>query len=1351
MRKPISLLLFVLSLPALAQTPYLVKDINAITNASPAPSDPANFIRFGSRVFFTVDHDYQSELWSTDGTEAGTSMVAAIVSQATSANPSRFIVVNGKLLFNATDLSHGEELWASDGTAAGTKLLADISPGAGYSSPGSRIVYHGQMIFDAADGVDGRELWITDGTPAGTKLFKDLVPGLGSSNPHSFVVFNDLVYFGAGEDLWKTDGTEGGTVKVKSSVNVQNLVVAGTRMFFTGNTSQTGAEPWVSDGTEAGTHLITELVPGTANGMLSAGTPFGDRIVFQAADPDHGRELWISDGTAAGTHILRDINPGPAESILGDPYITVADGVAYFSAFSPAEGQELWRTDGTEAGTTLVRDIYPGMQGNLVNRSNPAGLVAVGDRIFFSARNGGSTTLWTSDGTAAGTRQVKTSSPLAVFIGFTNIDGTLYFGGANNLNGVEPWKSDGTDAGTSMLANIQEESGPSSYPAILPAADDWIYFSAWDGIGSIANNGEPRSLWRSDGTAEGTVRLLDATGTEGFFAAGRSIFFGKGGELWTSDGSPEGTVPAAELASRFPGPLLIAYADGDKLFANVLSSSPPTLWVTTLASHAPATLLTPFGAGLFVNVAGRLMFFAGDSFYGLWTTDGTPAGTYAVVPNVGTSLSGAVAFGGYLYFSAMTSAGTKLWKSDGSFEGTTVVRTFPSGSLGLRNFVVAGKNLFFLSDSQVWITDGTDAGTRVLSPKTTGVLAPEGDRVIFFAAVSSQSGAELWASDGTVEGTHILHKFAGVAPSTADELVGVNGAVYFRAYDPVNGSELWVTDGTSEGTRLVADIEPGANSSYPHELVRAGNRLFFIGGTTDTGVELWSLNTSSPLRLSMNDVRVAEGDSGTKTARFTVSLSAPSTQTVTVDYATSDGTAVAGSDYDAASGTLTFAPGETTKNVDVRVRGDVVPENNETFALTLRNASGAALPANSAFAIIDDDDQSADMALALDFSFWDNLDVLVNATNNGPRTATNMKILHTATPADIAASSCQLCPSPPQVMASGATARAYDYRWFSYQQYLTATAVIHERDPQPANNSVGWVTNIYLAMDALYLTPGSQANVWFEPSQSQASVTITSSDPSVISVPSSLTAIAAKPVSFIARGVSVGTATIRVSTPAATLATLTIDVVNPGTKLRWPGGVTAAASNGAASFDTQMGFAINASGTAPYTGERATGVVTVSANGRELGRLTLAPGPQLQVLPFYLPALGVNAIRFDYLGDANFLPMTQTSNITATIGHATILGGAERNGTTAKIHLRVTGSPEGTPTGTLRISEAGVIAPIDIPLTAATPGTAQADIALSNVSAAPHTLVVTYSGDGHYSPSTQNVRITEGHNRAVRR
>jgi hypothetical protein len=170
-----------------------------------------------------------------------------------------------------------------------------------------------------------------------------------------------------------------------------------------------------------------------------------------------------------------------------------------------------------------------------------------------------------------------------------------------------------------------------------------------------------------------------------------------------------------------------------------------------------------------------------------------------------------------------------------------------------------------------------------------------------------------------------------------------------------------------------------------------------------------------------------------------------------------------------------------------------------------------------------------------------------------------------------------------------------------------------------------------------------------------------------------------------------------------------------GTKLRWPGAVNVNTDSPVTSFDRPAGFSIFTAGTAPYTGEKATGVVTISANGPELGRVTLAPetaaqrllatSSSAQRLPVYLPALGVNALRLDYSGDANFLPMTSTYNVTATTGLATILGGAVRNGTTAKVDIRVTGSPESTPTGTIRISEAGVIAPIDIPLTTAT-GTA---------------------------------------------
>ncbi|HKW77803.1 MAG TPA: IPT/TIG domain-containing protein [Candidatus Limnocylindria bacterium] len=108
--------------------------------------------------------------------------------------------------------------------------------------------------------------------------------------------------------------------------------------------------------------------------------------------------------------------------------------------------------------------------------------------------------------------------------------------------------------------------------------------------------------------------------------------------------------------------------------------------------------------------------------------------------------------------------------------------------------------------------------------------------------------------------------------------------------------------------------------------------------------------------LAIDDVSVTEGDTGTKLAIFTVTLSAASKSTVSVDYTTTDGTANAGSDYIAAAGTLTFAPGITVQTIDVVVIGDFFNEPNETFFVNLSNPANAVLgKAQGVGTIIDDD------------------------------------------------------------------------------------------------------------------------------------------------------------------------------------------------------------------------------------------------------------------------------------------------------------------------------------------------------------------------------------------------------------
>jgi large repetitive protein len=108
--------------------------------------------------------------------------------------------------------------------------------------------------------------------------------------------------------------------------------------------------------------------------------------------------------------------------------------------------------------------------------------------------------------------------------------------------------------------------------------------------------------------------------------------------------------------------------------------------------------------------------------------------------------------------------------------------------------------------------------------------------------------------------------------------------------------------------------------------------------------------------LAISDVAVIEGDHGTVNAVFTVTLSEPATGTVTVNYGTADGTAQASRDYDAAAGTLTFAPGETSKTIIIAVKSDTSVEAHETFFVNLSGAVNADIGDGQGLGTILNDD-----------------------------------------------------------------------------------------------------------------------------------------------------------------------------------------------------------------------------------------------------------------------------------------------------------------------------------------------------------------------------------------------------------
>ncbi len=158
-----------------------------------------------------------------------------------------------------------------------------------------------------------------------------------------------------------------------------------------------------------------------------------------------------------------------------------------------------------------------------------------------------------------------------------------------------------------------------------------------------------------------------------------------------------------------------------------------------------------------------------------------------------------------------------------------------------------------------------------------------------------------------------------------------------------------VTSGDVAGFTETITVNPGTPAGTYHCTVD-----FLVDGTSRGFIEQ---NTVHVPGVSINDVTVAEGNAGTAPATFTVSLDRPSPSPVTVDFATANGSAVAPADYASTAGTVTFAPGETTKPVIVPVNGDTVDEPDETFTVTLSAAGGAAITDPVGVGTIVDDDR----------------------------------------------------------------------------------------------------------------------------------------------------------------------------------------------------------------------------------------------------------------------------------------------------------------------------------------------------------------------------------------------------------
>lgn len=287
-------------------------------------------------------------------------------------------------------------------------------------------------------------------------------------------------------------------------------------------------------------------------------------------------------------------------------------------------------------------------------------------------------------------------------------------------------------------------------------------------------------------------------------------------------------------------------------------------------------------------VVGNLIFFIGnDGINGgeLWVSDGTADGTkmlkdlYPGSVSSMLDLSYMVEMGGTVYFAPREGGGgipdtrgKELWKTDGTTEGTVIVKDIVEGqnSSLVNHLVATDDRIYFAAQNdefgnELWVSDGTEEGTFMLANINEGSsfsnpekLTVSGSYVYFFAD-DGVHGRELWRTDGTAEGTILVKDVKpGDGDSNGDYILGTGtGMVFFNADDGITGDELWVSTGP-ENTKLI-DINPGQGDSGPRFFTQAGNKVFFSATENQYGRELWMTDgTEAGTKIAAN---IAEGNS----------------------------------------------------------------------------------------------------------------------------------------------------------------------------------------------------------------------------------------------------------------------------------------------------------------------------------------------------------------------------------------------------------------------------------------------------------------------------------------------------------
>ena len=798
-----------------------------------------------NNLLFLSNDDH---VWVSDGTIAGTQSIPDIIPNAFNGE----YVVSGNFVYFSSTTSNPSVIWRTDGTAQGTQA---INTNGIFSRIEDMTARDGGVFFIGETAEFGKEIWTCSEIDTTLQLLVEIEPGqdsgvnddvLNNFFPHE-INKSHLLFRGGGshrDEIWVSDGTTMGTQMIIDFSGLQgyddfdvNYLIPSEddKIFFIVENDTDLQSLYCHNFSNSQTDLLVEGIDALLSDAISA----GDKFYFRSHTDDM---LRVSDGTSAGTDTL-----GVYEGLMD--FMGTHDGKLYFFASYSSDdfGIEPYVSDGTYTGTGLLKDLFPDNGNPLQGDSNPG--------FFFE------------------------------------FNGECHFIANNNIEGQVIYTTDGTESGTTTVIDLYPNTY-GSIPEYLTKAGDKIYFSIQD------------TLWVSDGTSNGSKSLGKRFDHNSYYwgKTNERLFFVTNDSLFSTDGTVAGTYYLLPDQDSFNNngnsdfnkfqPVL----NGDELwffYRNDIhgielykSDGTPSGTDTLFESLAGTETIFNLGStSQIVMLNGRLYFSNYSINNGgreLWSTDGTLAGTSLVHDFFAGSSSFSPKrfhfFKNKIYFDAYDSSTQSTWVSDGTIAGTIKLAdvSFNANNIDVVNI---GNELFFVSDNNIWKTNGTPDGTELVIEQTNppNSLTSFGDKIIY-QLEDNNGDIEPWITDGTTLGTTLLKDINVNGNSNPQFFTVIQNLVFFNGKTSMTVSggvssiqEMWQSQGNETSTYPIplsaypiSPITYGVPMTAPEDILKLRNRVYFIGNNTVFGKEIYYLEFSLPHVTVSGNVYHDENGNGLK-------------------------------------------------------------------------------------------------------------------------------------------------------------------------------------------------------------------------------------------------------------------------------------------------------------------------------------------------------------------------------------------------------------------------------------------------------------------------------------------------------